>query len=624
VDTRLLGHYDTELRFLREMGTEFAKAYPKVAARLGIGELEVVDPYVERLLEGTAFLAARVQLELELQYPNFASHLFEIVYPEVLAPTPSMMVAQLVPDVGNAALDDGHKIKRGTVLRSKPAHGTSTACQFTTAHDVTLWPIEVAEAEYIDGRGAVVAAGLGDYPDAVAAIRLRLRRHGSAPISELGLDTLQLYLSGDELSAWLVHELLANDAIGVMARSTDRRADWSERLPTEIVARGFEREEALLPTPRQSFDGYRLLREYFAMPQRFRFVDISGLSHGLARADGSDLDLFIALKGGHSGAQAAVVPGVFALHCVPAINLFERRCDRVQIRHAQAEHHVVPDRTAPLDFEIYAIRDVVGISASGEDDIPFAPFYSVDGFTPLGNDAPAYYTQIRRMRQRTQKEKLRGPRTTYLGADTFLDLVDPGHAPYRSDLAQLSVRALVTNRDLPLLLSSGDPDQFHLPTGGPVAKILTPIPPTRPRPTIAQGEVAWRLISHLSLNYLSICDTEGGSGASALRELLGIYAPVGDRIIKGQIEGITAIRSRPKVRRVRDEVLSTAVRGLEVTIECDETAFEGASVYVLGQMLDRFLQKYVAINSFVECALVTQQRGEVARWAPRVGKRQIL
>ena len=149
--------------------------------------------------------------------------------------------------------------------------------------------------------------------------------------------------------------------------------------------------------------------------------------------------------------------------------------------------------------------------------------------------------------------------------------------------------------------------------------------PTKPRPCIAQGDAAWRAVSHLSLNYLSIIDTdETGGGAEALRELVGIYAPLGDRVTEKQLEGISTVSSRPIVRRMSDEVLSTAVRGLEITIGFDESFFEGTSCYVLGAVLERFMRKYVTINSFTETVLKTQKRGEIARWRPEKGLGRII
>lgn len=625
MDTRLLRHYESELAYLREMGAEFAEAYPKIAARLGMESSEVLDPYVERLLEGVAFLSARVQLEMELQFPAFTRHLLEIVYPHYLSPTPSMMVAAFEPDAATAAMKDGYVLARGTRVRSALGEGDQTACVFQTAHDVTLWPLEIVEAEYLDGRGQLVAAGITRDVEARAGIRLRLRRRGGEPISELSINTLTLFLNSRGGRHWDLHELLCTQVTGVAGRSTDRRADWVLDLgQARVTPKGFSRDEALLPTPKQSFDGYRLLQEYFAMPERYHFVDLSGIGPAVRKAKGSEVDLYLMLRDGMPDIAPSVTPEAFTLHASPAVNLFDKRCDRVLLTTREVEHHIVPDRTAPLDFEIFAIRSVTGISEKGEADVDFKPFYSADDFTAAGSMHPAYFTQFRRMRQRSEKERLRGVRTSYLGSEVYLTLVDPQQAPYGTDLGQLAVQALCSNRDLPLLLSTGGADVFHLPDGGPVAHITTPVNPTRPRPTLGQGDTSWRLISHLSLNYLSITDTANGGGIEALRELVGIYAPVGDRTVEKQIEGIVSIDSRPIVRRMSDGILSTAVRGLELKLGFDDSFFEGTSVYLLGSVLERFFRRYVTINSFTETVLFTQQRGEIARWKPETGLGRII
>ncbi len=215
-------------------------------------------------------------------------------------------------------------------------------------------------------------------------------------------------------------------------------------------------------------------------------------------------------------------------------------------------------------------------------------------------------------------------RTSYLGSELYVSLVDSQQAPFAIDLDQLAVQAMVTNRDLPLLLPTGSKDVFHLPGGGPVAHVSVPVGPTRPVPSLAQGDTTWRLISHLSLNYLSIADTQSADSAAALRELIGIYAPVGNKVLEKQLEGLNAVSTRPIVRRMADEVLSTAVRGLEISITFDESFFEGTSAYALGAVLERFFRKYVSLNSFTETVLVTQQRGEITRWRPETGLGRIL
>ncbi len=248
MDTRLLKHYEQELSFMREMGDEFAQAYPKIAGRLGIGQLEVMDPYVERLMEGFAFMAARIQLELDSQYPKLTQSLLEIVYPHYLAPIPSMMIARLEPDAGQGNLAAGVTVPRGTELRGQVRDSEQTAVIYTTSQDLTLWPLEIAEAEYIDARGDLVAAGVGRHSPGKAALRLRLRRTDGQALSELPLDALTVFLTGTASEPWRLYEAILGQGIGLAGRSTDRRDDWAEYLGTGIAPRGFSPDEALLPS----------------------------------------------------------------------------------------------------------------------------------------------------------------------------------------------------------------------------------------------------------------------------------------------------------------------------------------------------------------------------------------
>ena len=627
MDTRLLKRYEEELAFVREMGAEFAAAYPKIAARLGIEGFEVLDPYVERLYESFAFLAARVQLELDLQYPAFTQHLLEIVYPHYLAPVPSMIIAQFKPDTAQGDLAKGYRLPRGTRLTSRQRPGEDTACLYRTAHELTLWPVEIADAAYVPSRGDLVAMGIGANPDARAAIRLRLRHASGGSLAELPLDRLELFLPGAGPDPWRLYETILRDGLGLAARSTNRRSDWSMELGEDTIAPvGFEAEEALLPTPRRSFDGYRLLQEYHALPQRFFFARLSGLAPALQRAQGAEVDLFILLAEGRDRLADTVTAESFALHCSPAINLFEKRCDRVRVDARKPEQHVVADRTAPLDFELHSLKSLSGIRGKGREDIEFRPFYSADDLTAAGETHEAYYALRRRMRQRSETQRLKGTRTSYLGSEVFVSLVYRKNAPWPADVEQLAPVALCTNRDLPIVLSVGGGEtDFTLPEGGPISSVRALHGPTRPHPSFAEGDTAWRIVSHLTLNYLSIADEEGGGPAgAALRELLGIYVPIADRATAKQLEGIVSVSTRPIIRRIRERALSTPVRGLEVKVGFDESFFEGTGVYLLGAVLERFFAQYVALNSFTETVIQSRERGEIARWPAKSGRRVLV
>lgn len=265
-----------------------------------------------------------------------------------------------------------------------------------------------------------------------------------------------------------------------------------------------------------------------------------------------------------------------------------------------------------------------GIGQSQEQQQTFRPFY---GLQDLASDSEgqAYYTLRRAPRVLSSQERRGGRRSDYVGNEAFLSIVDASEAPYSTDLRQLAVATLCTNRDLPLHLSfGGGKTDFTLEIGGPVEAVRCLAGPTKPRPSSAQGERAWRLVSHLSLNYLSLADSDEDTGAAALRELLMLYGDMGEAPVRKQIEGLRRVRSRPVTRRVPGAGPITFGRGLEVAVTCDETAFEGSGVFLLGAVLERFFSKYVSINSFTETVVETEDRGEIMRWPVTIGQRRTL
>jgi type VI secretion system protein ImpG len=316
--------------------------------------------------------------------------------------------------------------------------------------------------------------------------------------------------------------------------------------------------------------------------------------------------------------------GNFALHCTPAINLFPKRTDRIHITDSTSEYHIVPDRTCPLDFEVYAVSNVIGHGVGADSEQVFRPFYG--SYTADEHHyQPAYFTVRREPRLASSTQKRRGPRSSYIGTEVFLSLVDPAEAPYRGDLRQLSVQAFCTNRDLVLLMPMGvGKSDFALEVSAPVATIRVVSGPSRPFAPLTDGPVAWRAVSHLSLNYLSLVNSNPSQGAVALRDLLELYAPSLDATARRQIEGIKSVQVQPVVRRLPAVGPLTFGRGLEITIDVDELAFEGGSAYTLGCVLEQFFARHVSINSFTETVLRAPGRGEIDRWTPQWGARPTL
>ena len=629
MDPRLLDYYNRELRFIREMGGEFAREFPKIAGRLGLESFECADPYVERLLEGFAFLAARVQLKIDAEFPAFTQHLLEMVYPHYLAPTPSMAVVELQPDLEEGSLADGFDVPRETILRSSLGKGEQAPCEYRTAHAIRLWPMELPEAEYFSHTGPVAKTDLALLKRSKAGIRLRLRTTANLTFAQLAPGRpdrfrLVLFLQGaDQLPSELYAHLL-RDTVGVLVQPTARPAPWIETLPASALSPlGFAEDEALLPYAPASFQGYRNLHEYFAFPQRLLFLAIDGLGSALARVAAPEVDLIL-LLGQHAPALQGVLDATnFALHCTPAVNLFPKRFDRIHLNDAGPEYHVVPDRTRPMDFEVYRVDRVTGFGAGSTDAREFRPFYAPANLSP-GGEQPAYYSILRVPRRQSARQQRQGLRSSYVGSEVFVNLVDAAQAPWSAELRQIAVSGLCTNRDLPLHMPVGaGKTDFTLESGAPVRAVRVRAGPTPPKPSHIHGDTAWRLIDHLSLNYLSIADTDGGKGAAALRELLGLYGDLASANVRKQVDGIRQVSSRPIVRRLPGVRPVTYGRGLEIVVDCDEGAFEGTGAFLLGAVLERFFARYCTINGFTETVLKSD-RGELMRWPATIGRRPTL
>lgn len=618
MNPRLLRYYSQELQHLREVGGEFAREYPKIAGRLGLEGFECADPYVERLLEGFSFLAARVQMKLDAEFPRFTQHLSELVYPHFLAPTPSMAVVQLQPDLSNPALKQGFLVPRGAVMRSVLGKGDSTPCEYRSAHDVTMWPLELAEARFF----TQAALDLQLPPAVKAGIRLKLRTTGGAPFASLPLDALDLHVRGsDEMPVRIIEKILGNIE-GVLVSTPDGRQTL---LPKSAVSqRGFAEEEALLPSGRRTFQGYRLLQEYFAFPQRFLFVRIAGLRQALARCGGEEADIVLLLNKGDSQLEQVLDASNFALNCTPVINLFQRRADRINVSGDQFEYHVLVDRTRPMDFEVFQVEEVIGYGSGPNAEQVFRPFYTARDIGSLHQEK-AFYHLRREPRVVSQRQRRVGPRSSYIGSEAFISIVDANEAPYSEDLRQLGLTVWCTNRDLPLSMPLGvGKTDFILDSGAPVTSVRCMVGPSQPHASFAEGAVAWRLLNHLSLNYLSLTDSDPRQGAVALREMLSLYCHPGDMSGQRQVEGVQSIATSAVTRRMPSPGSIAFARGLQVTVTLDDAAFEGTGAFLLGGVLAHFFAQYVSINSFTETVVRTVSRGEIMRWPATGGVCAIL
>ncbi|GLR08545.1 type VI secretion system baseplate subunit TssF [Mixta theicola] len=624
MDSKLLEYYNRELAYLREMGAEFAERYPKVARRLGMSGIDVADPYVERMMEGFAFLTSRVQLKMDAEFPRFSQRLLEMIAPGYLAPTPSMAIAELHPDSKKGDINRGFLVPRGTMMDSQLLKKNGVICSYATAHDVTLLPLNIKQVE-LGGVPADIPLGqmgLGQR-GAVSALRIRLSCESTTTLDHMDFDRLDFFLSGPDIEALKLLELLMQHTVSIFCQTAGKAPRRHVLSDDALTQQGFAPDQALLPDDLRNFDGYRLLQEYFAFPARFQFISISQLRPLLAQANGErEFDIVLLLDKADAALERVVDSSHLALHCTPVINLFPRVAERQQLSESRHEYHLVVDNIRPLDYEVYSVRKLYGTLEGQREEQIFRPFWST--YSHDSGNYGAYFSLRREQRTLSEHAQRYGARTGYVGSEVFLSLVDEQHAPWRDNLRYIAAEVLCTSRDLPLMLLQQDQQGFKLPDSVPAAGLTMRKGPTPPREPLAEGLAAWRLISHLQMNYLSLMDSDDGEGAAALRQMLALYANLAEAPVARQIEGIRHCQLRPVHRRVPEPGPIVFARGIGIELTVDEQAFSGSSPWLFGSVLERLFSRLVASNSFTEMTLVSQQRGEVGYWPPRMGKRALI
>jgi type VI secretion system protein ImpG len=655
MNREFLDFYNRELSLLYEQAGEFADQYPGIAERLGGLVRERADPMVAGLLEGAAFLAARVQLKLKHEFPEFTANLLEQLVPNYLAPTPSAMLVKVLPPYSDPALRDGKKIPRGAYFdASYRERERSLACRFRLCRDVVLWPFDVTGAEYFSTAGALQALGVPVAGDVISGLRVSLTHRVAARIDEeipdaearskpetwfagCRITELPIHLCGAEQDAIALYEQIISGCVGVYFRYLD---DFGDPVvipaPRDCIRQvGFDEEDALFPNDSRVFRGSELLREYFVFPRKFLAFNLVGLRAIMPRLRSKSVDIVLAFDKHDARLAASVRLNTFSLYTAPSINLFEKTSDRIPIKSNTHEYHVVPDRSRYLEYEPHRVLDVYAHFPAEQDKVPVRPLYSASMDKIGGAVEDLFFTARRLPRRRTVEEKARGETSDYVGTDMFISLLEPGELNGAKSAVELSVRALCSNRHLTEHLPVGQSGADFRLLDDTSLTLVCVAGPTRPRePVVSQirsrseissiGVVTWRLINMLSLNYLGLVDRGAGKNAAALREMLSLFADFLDDATERKIRGLRSVDSRPVVRRIRERAGSGAARGQEITISLDEKAFEGSGVFLLGAVLERFFAEYSGLNYFTQTVIATPERGEIMRWPARMGLRRPL
>ena len=636
--------YDRELAILKERSAEFAAEYPGLADRLGGLLEENLDPAVAGLLEGSAFLAARVQLNMAEEFRTFTEELLEQVFPDALAPTPSAMLVRAKVPLGNSDIATGLGFDAGDYLDARYTDADKrVSCRFRLAAPLRLWPIELTGATYHGSAAPLSALGLdpGEGKTASkAGLEIEISRIGTdgkpggGPLSELPIDELPIYLTAPLADAVALYEQFHCDRVRVSLRHLDKNGDAAFiRMPDSAIQQiGFDRGERLFPHDGRLFDGFATLREVFAFPRKFLGLRLTGLRQALKPVGASSVQVIVEFGSANQKLAARLEKDHLQIHTAPAVNLFEESSNQVRIDRKRHEFVVTPDSSPVTHYEIHQITDVWAHYTGHQNKVRVHPLYALP---PDGQDPRQvlYYTTRRKPRRMTDQERRFGAsRYRYRGTETFISLYEP---PDVEEAKRLQIRTLCSNRHLTeyLPIAQGE-DDFYLCEDqtvrltcvagpSPPREAVTEIESAAPHRTQA-GDNYWRLVSFLSLSHYGLENRDGGDGAASLREVLSLFADLSDNITEAHIEGLRSVATRPVVRTVARADGYFPARGLEVTLTFDDDDFEGSGVMLLGAALDRFLAEYAAVNSFTQCVIATEQRGIVMTWPPRSGHGPLL
>ena len=638
-------HYERELRLLYEQSRDFAAEYPGIADRLGGFSSETMDPGLKGLLEGSAYLAARVQLKLATEFGEFTTAVLEQLLPNYLAPTPSSVLVQATPQYDNPNLRAGLTYATGSYMDATYVERERRiSCRYRLGSDLVVWPLRIEAAEYYAGPAPLQALGLEVLPGTVAGMKLSFChrtsgpekdvkgvRPAGAPASTLAIDDLPIHLVGDASDADAIYEQLFAHCRRVTLRYEDSHGDPQfVGLPQDLIRQlGFEESDALYPDDERSFAGLEILRDFFVFPAKFTGFRLTGLRAALSKAPAREFDLLFEFDTAVARLASTVTRSLFVPYAVPATNLFEMACARIPLASNEHEHQIVPDRSRWLDYEAHRVVDVFAHYQGRKDKVPVFPLYSLPTTTVRLGDA-LYYTFRRLPRQPSEREIRFGRPASYAGTELFLSLFEPAGIADTDRVKELSVRALVSNRHLTEHLPVGDTGaDFRLidDTSLMLKCIAGPTPPRdslvwrerRQREATRSGPVMWRLINFLAFNHLGLTERSAADRADGLRELLALFADLSDTFTERQVRGIVSVATRPVVRRLRQANGFNAARGIEITVTFDEKDYAGGGVMILGAALDRFLAEYTSINSFTQTVIATTQRGTIMRWPPRSG-----
>jgi len=585
-------YYIKELNSLRVEGAQFAKTNPGLSSYLA---KEGQDPDVERMLEGFAFLTGKLRQKFDEELPEVSHNLVQLLWPNYIRPVPSYTVVQfdsLKHDVKN------QKISKGMQILSKSS-SEGIVCKFQTCFETEVMPLELKEIEYLTyGQKS--------------SIELDLKMSVPGELIDVNFQTLRVFLGGSKFMAKELYLYLNRyvEKIEVIVKDKEGREIDKMNLPKNSVSEvGFSPNETIVPYPRNVFDGYVMLQEYFCFQDKHLFIDVKNMEKiekfsGDILSQSKHLSLKFHFSKRFSSAQLPAMED-FHLFCTPAINLFESDAVPIRKTEMEDEYLLTPSELKKGQSEVFSVENVRGWIPSKnayQDYFPFESFAHTD-------HEGEYYSERVKLSETEHR------------TDTFLRFASSGGIfdDLEHNSATVSVKMMCTNKDIPSTLSLGELNVNDPLSSSDLSFKNITIPSVSYPPPIG-GDFLWKVISNMSLNYLSL------DNISTLKLILQTYDFFGANDLKQKEKTEVLLSGLRSISNKRTQMMyeGLPIRGIETELMLDPTKFTGiGEAYHLCCVLNEFFALYCNINSFHRL-VVHIDNHETFSWPAKMGNQTLV
>ncbi|SEL26784.1 type VI secretion system protein ImpG [Atopomonas hussainii] len=584
-------YYQSEISALRQLGKRFSERSPALAPFLGQGSH---DPDVERLLEGFAFLTGRLRQKLDDELPELTHSLMQLLWPNYMRPLPAFSMLQFEPLKHSA---NSVPVTRHTMVEAKPHSGVR--CQFRTCYQTQVHALAATQLDYaVQGDGALM--------------RLRLMMSADGQLSDIGLSNLRLHFAGERFISQMLYLALLRNLSGINVQLLDgegKPLDAQFRLrPEQVLPVGFDEDDALMPYPLNTFRGYRLLQEYYAFQDKFLFVDVEGLERlnqwpeaVQKAARGFELTFDIC-----KATAYRIRPTLdnVRLYCTPVVNLFAHDALPIRMDGKQDEYLLLPAEHKSEHCGVFAVERVTGWRPGGLGYEEYVPFESFEHDPASGAQRSRPYYSVRQR-----------PSLLDSSLDTYLSFSQRPGEQHET----ISIELTCTNQNLPRQLAVGD---ICLPSEDTpeFLRFRNIIPATAHYAPPLNRDFLWKLISNMSLNYLSLADVEALRVILQTYDFPRYYDQHAERISRRQLSGLKGIQHKHVDRLLK----GLPVRGVRTELQMDQECFIGeGDLFLFASVLNEFFALYASLNSYHELRVHSEQ-GEEYAWTPRMGMQPIL